>query len=122
MFYFFFFFSSRRRHTRLQGDWSSDVCSSDLQFAKENIILELPGTFVTVPRKVVELVGTPPRRWTVVPRPPGDTWLPESWGQYYGVCPGCHHRAPLLTIPQMLCCPPCSEAFPVPWDQSYLRK
>src|SRR5256885_2197329 len=26
---FFFFFSSRRRHTRLQGDWSSDVCSSD---------------------------------------------------------------------------------------------
>src|SRR5256885_10383593 len=26
----YFFFSSRRRHTRLQGDWSSDVCSSDL--------------------------------------------------------------------------------------------
>src|SRR5688500_3500292 len=26
-----FFFSSRRRHTRLQGDWSSDVCSSDLK-------------------------------------------------------------------------------------------
>src|SRR5256885_10052468 len=25
------FFSSRRRHTRLQGDWSSDVCSSDLE-------------------------------------------------------------------------------------------
>src|SRR5205807_7828307 len=29
-FFVFFFFSSRRRHTRLQGDWSSDVCSSDL--------------------------------------------------------------------------------------------
>src|SRR6266446_2570401 len=28
--YGLFFFSSRRRHTRLQGDWSSDVCSSDL--------------------------------------------------------------------------------------------
>src|SRR5574340_1834079 len=27
---FFFFFSSRRRHTRSFGDWSSDVCSSDL--------------------------------------------------------------------------------------------
>src|SRR5256885_17089238 len=27
----YFFFSSRRRHTRLQGDWSSDVCSSDLR-------------------------------------------------------------------------------------------
>src|SRR5690348_18509533 len=28
---FFFFFSSRRRHTRWTGDWSSDVCSSDLE-------------------------------------------------------------------------------------------
>src|SRR5690242_21926885 len=26
-----FFFSSRRRHTRLTCDWSSDVCSSDLE-------------------------------------------------------------------------------------------
>src|SRR5437016_9047420 len=30
LFFFFFFFSSRRRHTRLVSDWSSDVCSSDL--------------------------------------------------------------------------------------------
>src|SRR2546426_11285600 len=29
-----FFFSSRRRHTRLQGDWSSDVCSSDLSYTR----------------------------------------------------------------------------------------
>src|SRR2546421_9095384 len=29
-FFFFFFFSSRRRHTRSDRDWSSDVCSSDL--------------------------------------------------------------------------------------------
>src|SRR6266576_4766590 len=28
----FFFFSSRRRHTSSLRDWSSDVCSSDLQF------------------------------------------------------------------------------------------
>src|SRR5690554_7756244 len=26
-----FFFSSRRRHTRCGRDWSSDVCSSDLE-------------------------------------------------------------------------------------------
>src|SRR5207248_4295567 len=31
----FFFFSSRRRHTRSYGDWSSDVCSSDLETARE---------------------------------------------------------------------------------------
>src|ERR1039457_7405950 len=38
-FFVFFFFSSRRRHTRLQGDWSSDVCSSDLCWLDN-----LPGT------------------------------------------------------------------------------
>src|SRR5690242_19040015 len=30
-----FFFSSRRRHTRLTCDWSSDVCSSDLERATD---------------------------------------------------------------------------------------
>src|SRR6266850_1018211 len=37
MIMFFFFFSSRRRHTRLQGDWSSDVCSSDLDVMRETL-------------------------------------------------------------------------------------
>src|SRR2546427_3417851 len=31
IFCLFFFFSSRRRHTRFDCDWSSDVCSSDLE-------------------------------------------------------------------------------------------
>src|SRR5206468_9619578 len=35
----YFFFSSRRRHTRSDRDWSSDVCSSDLQGAKALHIL-----------------------------------------------------------------------------------
>src|SRR5207248_7120145 len=30
-----FFFSSRRRHTRSYGDWSSDVCSSDLVLGRQ---------------------------------------------------------------------------------------
>src|SRR5437867_13008030 len=32
-----FFFSSRRRHTRSYGDWSSDVCSSDLMIAADSM-------------------------------------------------------------------------------------
>src|SRR5256885_3158710 len=32
-------FSSRRRHTRLQGDWSSDVCSSDLSITASSCSL-----------------------------------------------------------------------------------
>src|SRR5690625_7139245 len=31
----YFFFSSRRRHTRWPRDWSSDVCSSDLEGEEE---------------------------------------------------------------------------------------
>src|ERR1022692_1717541 len=36
-----FVFSSRRRHTRLQGDWSSDVCSSDLSPGKSLKLVKL---------------------------------------------------------------------------------
>src|SRR5688572_31162639 len=32
-----FFFSSRRRHTRFDCDWSSDVCSSDLEPPSERL-------------------------------------------------------------------------------------
>src|SRR6266581_8513498 len=36
-----FFFSSRRRHTRWTGDWSSDVCSSDLaELARRRVALD----------------------------------------------------------------------------------
>src|SRR6266542_1744272 len=42
---FFFFFSSRRRHTRCYRDWSSDVCSSDLDEGRDRrcllVVLEL---------------------------------------------------------------------------------
>src|SRR5690348_18307223 len=37
------FFSSRRRHTRWTGDWSSDVCSSDLVFAAALPVLAAVG-------------------------------------------------------------------------------
>src|SRR5260370_25880968 len=33
-----FFFSSRRRHTRFKCDWSSDVCSSDLDLLQQEVL------------------------------------------------------------------------------------
>src|SRR5690348_17679920 len=45
-----FFFSSRRRHTRWTGDWSSDVCSSDLvPFHWARWLAVLPPTAVKNP-------------------------------------------------------------------------
>src|SRR5699024_11294793 len=46
-----FFFSSRRRHTRSKRDWSSDVCSSDLEIELSNnfeyILNRLSANFTT---------------------------------------------------------------------------
>src|SRR5690625_7887614 len=38
---FVFFFSSRRRHTRWPRDWSSDVCSSDLEVLKISFFVKI---------------------------------------------------------------------------------
>src|SRR5215467_15984728 len=50
----FFFFSSRRRHTRLQGDWSSDVCSSDLPHTEDRPRLR---TLTPRQRELLELIA-----------------------------------------------------------------
>src|SRR3970040_2562589 len=42
-FSYYIFFSSRRRHTRYIGDWSSDVCSSDLGFVGN--MMRVPALF-----------------------------------------------------------------------------
>src|SRR3712207_8995243 len=49
---YFFFFSSRRRHTRYWRDWSSDVCSSDL-----NPLLQDPGLAFHPPTLYFGYVG-----------------------------------------------------------------
>src|SRR2546422_5810061 len=51
---FVFFFSSRRRHTRCSRDWSSDVCSSDLDAARA-------ARRVSRRQRVYFPSGTPPR-------------------------------------------------------------
>src|SRR5258707_11620931 len=53
----FFFFSSRRRHTRYWRDWSSDVCSSDLDadFGATPAICPVPGG--GVPSRVLGVVN-----------------------------------------------------------------
>src|SRR5699024_12223198 len=67
-----FFFSSRRRHTRSKRDWSSDVCSSDLDvvsskriedvhivhqsFQEDIVALKPPKHFETYDKLLIESV------------------------------------------------------------------
>src|SRR5690606_40399550 len=43
--YVIFFFSSRRRHTRFSRDWSSDVCSSDLDLGVQQEVRRIEAAF-----------------------------------------------------------------------------
>src|SRR5438067_9472709 len=77
----FFFFSSRRRHTRSKRDWSSDVCSSDLEttfFYGENLAAHLR----TKLRLTTQYRHHPPRiDRDIYWRPmPGTQW-PEGWAE-----------------------------------------
>src|SRR5690625_5390388 len=77
--FIFFFFSSRRRHTRWPRDWSSDVCSSDLEevakaIAKRDKIRTVPsgnyalnilGLSTQVPMNIVLLTDGSPRELSV---------------------------------------------------------
>src|SRR5690348_18086824 len=69
---FAFFFSSRRRHTRWTGDWSSDVCSSDLHLASSvsNRASSLSNFWSIDFRRSRRLTSTPARRelsWVISP-------------------------------------------------------
>src|SRR5438445_5784189 len=58
---FFFFFSSRRRHTRYWRDWSSDVCSSDLngcRAAGPHFIAQSAGKVINI-SSMLAAVGLP---------------------------------------------------------------
>src|SRR3989454_9928860 len=74
---FFFFFSSRRRHTRLQGDWSSDVCSSDLIRLRGRQVFKA-GEEMRLTRKEFDLlVFLVEHRGEVITR---ERLLDEGWG------------------------------------------
>jgi hypothetical protein len=70
----------------------------------------------SVPRAIVEIVTTRPRRWSLVERPYDAVDLPMSWGTRYAVCPQCSHRAPVVRGFTQMPCPRCGESSAIrPW-------
>src|SRR3712207_9338947 len=64
---FIFFFTSRRRHTRYWRDWSSDVCSSDLDGPAVRVRVAWPAVGLTVALSLSRpvLLARSDRLWTV---------------------------------------------------------
>src|SRR2546430_4240104 len=67
-----FFFSSRRRHTRFDCDWSSDVCSSDLEAGCDVVVAGK-----NVSRRHAEIVQTP-RGYLLVDSSTNGTFVSET--------------------------------------------
>lgn len=90
------------------------------QVASLKAILDVNRKPLAVPNYLIEVVSTPPRRWTVVPRPQNARALPPTWGAVYAVCPSCRQRAQLHGRPAKMACQRCSGVFEVAWDEAYL--
>src|SRR5256885_2875608 len=88
-----FVFSSRRRHTRLQGDWSSDVCSSDLDADSvgARALLDIDGVSVAA-----RVLGSLPRTDSQLQ---GAAWLLAIERAPAGLGPGAHVRVLLERAP-----------------------
>src|SRR5256886_4152463 len=87
--FFFFFFSSRRRHTRFDCDWSSDVCSSDLEFYQGPMSITMgqwdtamnsqAKAFLLAVREVCPLMGDDGRIIAITYAPGGRTGSWQPW-------------------------------------------
>jgi len=82
-------------------------------------VVEVKGKALPVPCAFLKVVETPPRRWTIVPRPHDAVRYPASWGTRYAVCPSCGERAQLEGHPERIVCPRCRGDFAVAWDEPY---
>jgi hypothetical protein len=73
-----------------------------------------------VPLYILEVVTTPPKRWSVVPAPQGARRLPKEFAPQYAVCPNCRERVPLPDQAPELTCTRCRHTYDVAWDEGYL--
>jgi hypothetical protein len=73
-----------------------------------------------VPRYVLEVVSTPPKRWTIVPAPARSGRVPREHTPQYGVCPSCRERAAVSRQARTMKCARCRGEFDVAWNEDYL--
>ena len=83
-------------------------------------VVDVKGTPVAVVRAFLQMSTSPPRKWTVVPRPRN---VPRSLdiGEHYGVCPNCRARAPLPKRAKTHECVKCRQEFEINWPEAGVK-
>ena len=89
------------------------------KLASLEAVLDVNRKPVSVPQYLLQVVSTPPARWTVVPTP---RHVVRLWGVRYAVCPSCRDRAQLEGRPQRMACVRCKLEFEVDWEEAYLAE
>ena len=97
-----------------RGAWYRVVELDELQ-----AVLDVNHRRTSVLRAWLEIRQRPPKRWSVVSRPPGSRKAAHL-GTQYGVCPSCRARSPLPKRVTTLECRRCLQEFEVNWEESYL--
>ena len=95
-----------------RGAWYRVISSTE-----HDVILDVNRASVRVPRALLQVVTSPPRRWSVVPRPNDTVKVPLEWGDRYAACPACRQRARIKGHPVSMRCHRCDGVFHVAWEE-----
>jgi len=86
------------------------------------VILDVDHQPATILREYLEFASVRPDRWTIVERPSDVAGAAAGWGQSYGVCPLCTHRASLVHPVVEARCSKCGGTFLIDWSASHLAR
>ncbi len=100
-----------------RGAWYRTVSVSPLE-----ALLLVHGKERSFSRDTLEIIDSPPYRWTVVRGASNAGLIPMRWGRGYVVCPGCRMRQLPMGRPRVLRCERCNGLFEIAWDEPYLQK
>src|SRR5436190_13248933 len=75
-----------------------------LKLTSTEVVLDVRGKPLSVPRGQLQLSSEPALRWSVVPSPKQTARFPATWGASYAVCPNCRDRAKLEANPATSAC------------------
>ena len=92
-----------------------------LSVGPQAVVLDVCGMSISLHQSYVEQTFARPTRWSIVPRAADAGLMPDSWGAWYAVCPGCAAREPVRQATGTMLCPRCDQRFLIHWSATEER-